>query len=779
MAQEPTTPAATPEQSQSISYPSVSSFPLPDAGSKADAALGTVQRQSGPSANGGGSNSGNLPTQLRSGVEALSGHSMSDVKVHYNSPKPANLGALAYAQGNQIHLGPGQQKHLPHEAWHVAQQKQGRVKPTMQMKSGHAINDSQQLEREADHMGAAALRAGSNAPTTELKENSSKPTVVQRKIGAEIEVLRGQLRYEDKNNETDGKQGTVVGSITAGGGQSEIHLEGPGNQGAGIATLEFATGVFDQDQKASAEHPSKLAKHVGALGRAIADKKGTNLKLSALPGVTLSGPGARVNAGEGPDLQLASNPGGSIQINISPKKKTAIKLYNFTDGHYNVESTPEATKVIPKASELLPDDHTKGFAQGLYQRTVANFEEAIGNPAPMPSFLRLAIRALMGVPRVLYHHMLMESSEFLSGTSEKNIFELMPRSSLLSLWYQATSDKTVYQWICKGAKMPGKPVELTLERALVQALNSIQFPVRATREVLATSPEASAGEQKMELFDGSFIPDVGAPPSLSRASSNTDSLPSLAGSVEDDLKLDLSSTTGHWATPPATIAALPHLSRKSSVESEESEADTAGIEKEKKTKHSASAVALDDFAALSKRLAALTADKEPSSPSTPVSTASSDDFESRLAALMSSSAPKASRKSSKASTPRIPDDDPDLLAAIAAAERMGRAREAARKVRVPDPVREQRLRGDIMSTLGGIISGQIELVQPRFPKSHQQGKGAVLENTTTSMVPIDEENGLAGVYELRNPFSSDLPPEHWQTAMAHYEKLLMEAGVRY
>ena len=68
-----------------------------------------------------------LPSRLKSGIENLSGYSMSDVNVHYNSPKPAQLQAHAYAQGNDIHLGRNQEKHLPHEAWHVVQQKQGRV----------------------------------------------------------------------------------------------------------------------------------------------------------------------------------------------------------------------------------------------------------------------------------------------------------------------------------------------------------------------------------------------------------------------------------------------------------------------------------------------------------------------------------------------------------------------------------------------------------------------------------------------------------------------------
>ncbi len=104
-------------------------------------------------------NNTGLPDNLKTGVENLSGYSMDDVKVHKNSDKPAQLQAHAYAQGTDIHLGPGQEKHLPHEAWHVVQQKQGRVMPTKQMK-GIGINDDTQLEKEADVMGAKVLQNG-------------------------------------------------------------------------------------------------------------------------------------------------------------------------------------------------------------------------------------------------------------------------------------------------------------------------------------------------------------------------------------------------------------------------------------------------------------------------------------------------------------------------------------------------------------------------------------------------------------------------------------------
>jgi hypothetical protein len=98
-----------------------------------------------------------MPDNLKQGIESLSGMDISDVRVHYNSPKPAQLSAHAFAQGNDIHLGSGQEKHLPHEAWHTVQQRQGRVQPTAQM-AGEKINDDAGLEQEADIMGAKALQ---------------------------------------------------------------------------------------------------------------------------------------------------------------------------------------------------------------------------------------------------------------------------------------------------------------------------------------------------------------------------------------------------------------------------------------------------------------------------------------------------------------------------------------------------------------------------------------------------------------------------------------------
>ncbi|MCG8421107.1 MAG: DUF4157 domain-containing protein, partial [Proteobacteria bacterium] len=131
-----------------------------------------------------------LPSRLKTGIENLSSLSLDDVQVHYNSPKPAQLHALAYTQGTEIHVGPGQEGHLPHEAWHVVQQKQGRVRPGIQVK-GLAINNDRALEREADVFGKKALSVHgqrSAAPVTRPFRTPTGQAPVQAKFGFEAEL---------------------------------------------------------------------------------------------------------------------------------------------------------------------------------------------------------------------------------------------------------------------------------------------------------------------------------------------------------------------------------------------------------------------------------------------------------------------------------------------------------------------------------------------------------------------------------------------------------------
>jgi hypothetical protein len=113
-----------------------------------------------------------LPDSLKSGIEALSGISLDSARVHYNSSRPVQLNALAYAQGTDIHIAPRQEQHLPHEAWHLVQQAQGRVQPTGPMKDGIAINDDRALETEADVMSQRAIQFAGGVETAAASPRS-------------------------------------------------------------------------------------------------------------------------------------------------------------------------------------------------------------------------------------------------------------------------------------------------------------------------------------------------------------------------------------------------------------------------------------------------------------------------------------------------------------------------------------------------------------------------------------------------------------------------------
>jgi len=155
-----------------------------------------------------------LPEHLKNGIENLSGFSMDQVRIHYNSSRPAQLRALAYAKGSEIHIAPGQEKHLPHEAWHVVQQMQGRVHPTMHL-GNTAVNDDTALEHEADVMGNAAMSRIQTAAPLQLKRVNG-PLCVQKKDDLMCKATIKYDKYEDDSDEStgegfnDGKSASVV-----------------------------------------------------------------------------------------------------------------------------------------------------------------------------------------------------------------------------------------------------------------------------------------------------------------------------------------------------------------------------------------------------------------------------------------------------------------------------------------------------------------------------------------------------------------------------------------
>lgn len=104
-----------------------------------------------------------IPDEVKQRMESSFGADFSSVRVHSDSSKAPEVGALAFTQGTDIHFAPGQfkpetssgQQLLGHELAHVVQQSEGRVQPTTEI-AGMSVNDDVSLEHEADVLGAKA-----------------------------------------------------------------------------------------------------------------------------------------------------------------------------------------------------------------------------------------------------------------------------------------------------------------------------------------------------------------------------------------------------------------------------------------------------------------------------------------------------------------------------------------------------------------------------------------------------------------------------------------------
>ncbi|MET3026588.1 DNA/RNA non-specific endonuclease [Flavobacterium sp. UW10123] len=234
-----------------------------------------------------------LPDNLKSGIENLSGHSMDDVKVHYNSDKPAQLNAHAYAQGSDIHIASGQEKHLPHEAWHVVQQKQGRVRPTIQMKGKANVNDDKILEKEADVMGVKALQ---------LKPNKSFEKKIKKELSRSNKTLQKKIK-----NVSGTVEKTPAGAITEVLKVSGKELNLPGVQPVGDL---YKAGEVEAEIKKSTLRSTERTKD-GNLSKVTSMARAEQLLL------------------QGADIKKFYDAGHLVADQLAGKKDNTFEMWNL------------------------------------------------------------------------------------------------------------------------------------------------------------------------------------------------------------------------------------------------------------------------------------------------------------------------------------------------------------------------------------------------------------------------------------------------------------------
>lgn len=155
-----------------------------------------------------------IPTQMKLDFERRSCLSFDDVRIHYNSEKPAQVRALAYTQGTQVYIKPGQERYLPHELGHVAQQKLGLVRPTSTRFPN--MNDSPELERNPEQLRFLSPRR------SVFQTASARQGVVQRQPDEK------DWPYDESSAGYASVHDGKVGSIYFGPGRLRlIHPHGP------------------------------------------------------------------------------------------------------------------------------------------------------------------------------------------------------------------------------------------------------------------------------------------------------------------------------------------------------------------------------------------------------------------------------------------------------------------------------------------------------------------------------------------------------------------------
>ena len=200
-------------------------------------APGTLERQIPENVS---ENRTGMPDHLKADLEHPSDYGLSGLRVHRNSPKPAQLNALAFAQGRDIHLPPGQKKHLPHESWHAVQQ--------MRRAAPIAIGDKEHSNHHFTHTSPSDLQADIEAsrPNQRVVSESSgggRLRSPETKVETPIQMVSMLVQVgiiEDRENL---REGVALEEQAAGLEAENLEDADLGDLGAGdVLTLTGAHG---------------------------------------------------------------------------------------------------------------------------------------------------------------------------------------------------------------------------------------------------------------------------------------------------------------------------------------------------------------------------------------------------------------------------------------------------------------------------------------------------------------------------------------------------------
>jgi hypothetical protein len=267
-----------------------------------------------------------LPDRVQSGMEAASGIDLSDVRVHPGSDRAQELNALAFTEGSDIHVAPGQwspgsvpgERLLAHELAHVVQQRSGLVAPTTSV-AGSAVNDSPMLEAHADRLGYRALSSGQAAPKA-ARTRSPSSRVVQRYESGE----HAQFGAGVKDPATSKEREVVINKVTMTYGEmiamADLFKDADAMQHASESKLRELVRLIRQDR----------AFYESGVGAKVTDEEwdkatgGDYLKLAADNATHFMGKGGHREAWKASHRK-------ALRLAAAGKMDEAIKVNAFGD----------------------------------------------------------------------------------------------------------------------------------------------------------------------------------------------------------------------------------------------------------------------------------------------------------------------------------------------------------------------------------------------------------------------------------------------------------------
>jgi hypothetical protein len=334
-------------------------------------------------------NTTGIPDNIKGGIEKLSGISLDDVKVFYNSSKPAELGAAAYTEGSNVYIAPGQEEHLPHELWHVIQQKKGGVKTTTEV-NGQKMNNDKGLEEEADVMGQNALKE----PKEPLEESEQKvlknpQSLVQRKVVISGSGIENMVEYLTEKGKMDGLS---IGVEEACAWMQEYgdfafddvdkfleHAERASSV-TGLLRSVFGNGILSRNELAKNEVDYVGSEDIGDQGDLAVN--------------VLDHRGEDKTAQEVTEDSMSATDRGSISVALE-RRNDPIKDVLKKRG--DIELTEEQKKQVREQAAGIPDEYIE-IAMNLEKDNIAALEnESLLNGELKPEMLNRAMMTIMVV----------------------------------------------------------------------------------------------------------------------------------------------------------------------------------------------------------------------------------------------------------------------------------------------------------------------------------------------------------------------------------------------